>query len=428
MTTGTILKTIWQNRRHFKLQIFGVVVLLVVTVFVANLISIKVSYDNRVETYVESTVQYTSDFQMSLSGVKGSVNNIYVDSTKTKCFILAKLNNTSILTMTANKYQVMIADVTRDGVYDKKPNEQLTGEIYMFGASGLVGIYVKSDIPFANRMKQLTLRSYSKFTSNTQPYFRMVASDAAYDQCHMFFNPGASGAETIGFLEDHTDGEDFDPSVINRQVYTVDKETEIREDIEQFYRDLSGVMNQIVEYRKRLGSSYNLQVPDLPDTMKGDGFNDVPVYDDEGNEISSYKRFVPATILSGGTDYDWYNGSILTGYYCLVPNTDNMTIRDYIYKLNSDAAVGSSTTIKYEKWYYTDGTEVMFVADKTSTSYEREMKSTIDKYVDLLKEYVKLKKTYQTDYLPSLLLLEADSATIGQAYTVRNDENAIVTY
>lgn len=69
----TVIKTLWQNRRHFKLQIFGVTVLLVVTIFLINLLTIKTAYDKNVNNYMSSTVQYTSSFTMSLSGTTGTI-------------------------------------------------------------------------------------------------------------------------------------------------------------------------------------------------------------------------------------------------------------------------------------------------------------------------------------------------------------------
>lgn len=428
MAIKTTLVTIWKNRRHFKLQIFGITVLTVVCIFIANLVSIKISYDKKLNNYLSSTSKYTSSFQMSLSGVKGTVDNVYVDNSKTQCFILAKLANTASLTMVANNYQMFVSNVNYDGSNAGTPEENFTGEIYMFGSTGIVGLYIKSDVPFENTMKQLTLRSYTKYTANTSPYFRTTATDAQYDQCHIFFNPGATDTKTIDFLENHVAGTDFDLSGVYRQVNSVNKETEIRNNILQYYDDLIAVMNKIMEYQNRLENAYNVDIPELPKYIKGDYFDDVAIYDAEGVQIGSYRKYIPATIVPGGTEYDWYNGNIMEGYFKLVPNTKKMTVRDYIYALNTDKSTRRIPDMYTEEWYYKDGTQVRLKTDSTTTSLELEVIENIKLYENQLDKYIELKKTYQTEYLTDLLLLESDSATVGQVYSVRKDENAILKY
>lgn len=428
MTLKNTIVTIWKNKRHFKLQIFGVTVLLVVAIFIINLISIKTSYDKKVKDYMASTTKYTASFQMSLSGVKGTVENVFIDSSKTKCFILTQYATTSALTMNANNYQMFVTNVNNNGKRTGEPKEKLTGEIYMFGSSGLVGIYLRSDKPFENNLKQLTFRSYSKFTANTSPYFRTTATDAQYDQCHIFFNPGGSNSQTIDFLEQHVDGNDFNLPEIYRQVKAVYDEKTNRDSIVQFYNDIMVVMNSISEYQNRLITNYNVDVPEFPQYIAGDKFVDVPVYDAQGVQVSTYKKFIPATIVPGGTEFDWYNGSLATGYFRLVPNTQNMTIRDYIYALNIDKSsrrVGDMTT---EEWYFKDGTAVRLKSDSTTTTYEQEIVNNIKGYEKQLNKYIELKTNYQTKYLPNLLLLESDSTSVGQSYTVRKDENTVMIY
>lgn len=423
-----IIKTIWQNKRHFKMQIFGVAVLALLLVFFLNFMTIIVSHSKQVNEYMKSNVKFTSSYQMSLSGVRGSVNDIYIDKSKTQCFVLLNMGDVSNLTMNASNYQVMITDTNTDGVREDVPDEKISGQIYVFGSTGLMGIYLKSDVPFENNMKQLTLRSYTKFTSGTKPYFRKSASDAEYDQCHIYFNPGGTNAQTIEFLETHVDGTDFNPTDVYRQVKTVTKETEYRTTILETYQELETKMNQIVEYRTRLSENYKILVPDLPMWLTGDYFKNIQVKDDEGNILGSYKRFMPATITPGGTDFDWFNGSILKGYFALVPDAQGMSIRDYIYSLQSDKASRKIDETKITEWLYADGTAVLLKADSTTTTYEQTVMSDIKLYEKAVSDYITLKSKYQSEYLPNLLLLELDSGSIGETYTVRGDENAIVLY
>lgn len=431
MAIGSTMKLIWLNRRHFKLQIFGVIVLIVVCVFITNLIGIKVSYNKHVKNYVMSNTIYTSKFQLSLSGVQGTIDEVYIDSTGQQCFILASLNDTTSIAMDAGNYQMLISNVNADGTNNGTPKENIKGEIYMFGSSGIIGLYVYSDIPFENTMKQLTFRSYKKYTSNTLPYFKTTQSDAKYDQCHIYFNPGGTNKQTIDFLEKHMPGTEFDLTEINRQVNTSQDEEAVRSDIMQAYSDMSAAMRKIVEYRKRLSDAYDIDVPDLPEFIKGDAFDDIDIYDADQNKIGSYRRFVPATILPGGTEYDWYNGSIAGGYFKLIPNIkSSMTIRDYIHALDNDKASRNVPSVRTSDWYYKDGTPAITKSNipKTATNLEIEIANNIETYESQLDGYLKLKSKYQTDYLPKLLLLEYNSGSVGQVYSVRNDEKAVITY
>lgn len=427
MAAGT-MKAIWQNRRHFKMQIFGVMVLFVVVVFIVNLVSIKVSYNKQLDNYLSSVSKYTTSFQMSLSGVKGTVNKVYVDTARKQSFVLMKLNGTSNLAMNAGNYQVLLTNVNRDGSNAGCPEEQVEGEIYMFGSSGLIGLYFRSDIPFENQLKQITLRSYAKFTSNTKPYTRISTSDAQYDQCHIYFNPGGTSAQTIDFLENHVAGTNFDPVEIQRQVNTVNDEIAIRNDILKFYDNLLVCMDRITEYQRRLRDNYNVEVPEFPMYIKGDYFDTIDIYGQDGTVVGSYRKFIPATIMPGGTEYDWYMGSINKGYYNLVPNAQNISIPDYIAALSADKNSRRYTYKKTEEWFYLDGTAVKSEFGSMATSYEQEVWNNIMKYEELLVQYMDLKEEYQTEYLPELLTLEYKSAGVGIVYTVRNDDNAVILY
>ena len=422
-----VLKTLWRNRRHFKLQIFGVVFFIVVGVFLANLFSMKIVYDNGVQQYMTSTVMFTTNFQMSLSGVKGTVNNIFVDKSKKQCFILATLDEAAMLTMDASQYQMFVTNTTEDGVSTGKPREQLTGEIYMFGTTGHIGLYFSSPMPFDNRMKKVTLRSYKKYTANTSPHFVTTQTDAKYDQCHIYFNPGGTSAKSIEFLEKHTPGTDFKMSEIYRQISTVNDYKEVRDELETCQRDMISIINRIAEYKNRLTTNYGLALPEYPEWIKGDKFDPVEVKDEAGNVKSTYYKFVPNFILPGGTDFDWRSGTVNEGYYHLVPDKGEMSMRDYLLKLSADKKARKVDNAKFDVWYYSDGTEVEFV-ESYATKYEQEMKKTTEEYQQLFNDYLSLKTKYQVELLPSFIEMELESETVGQAYTVRRGNDVVVLY
>ena len=136
---------------------------------------------------------------------------------------------------------------------------------------------------------------------------------------------------------------------------------------------------------------------------------------------------MPATILEGGLDFDWYAGDVDSGYFHLVTDSNDMDLREYLLALSSMPNRIKADQFRVETWYYNDGTEVAF-NKSMMTDYEKEVQSVMDNYVSLINKYLDLKKSYQTDYLPALLKSEFESQTIGQAYTVNRIDNVLLTY
>ena len=409
------LGIIWKNRRHFQLQIFGLMTFFVVAVFVINLITIKVGYENNRQAYADTVSKRTTNFVMSRSGTSGTVNNVFVNYDKTRCFIVLTLANTTNVTLDANYYAMYITNCNINGKVSGTPKEVLSGVTYIF-AKNIMGLYIRSDKPFENNLKKLTLRSYYN------------ADDGRYDDAEIYFNPGATNIVNIPFLEYHTDGEPFNLTDIMRQTSSVNEESVIRSNIEQCYAIMQDDMRKAAEYASRLQDTYNVQIPVFPAYLAGDSFNDIPVYDEMGNQTGSYTKFIPATIVPGGTEYDWYNGNILIGYYNLVPNASRVSIRDYLDALYADKESHEKPKAQSKEWYYEDGTEVVLNNRETSSGLEVDVLNTINTYEEILQDYLNQKTKYQTEYLPELLKLEMNSDYSAYSYSVRNDENAVITY
>jgi len=217
---------------------------------------------------------------------------------------------------------------------------------------------------------------------------------------------------------------------IYRQTKSVADEDEIRSNCLQFYADLHANVNQIGEYQSRLIDIYGVELPVISKYITDDSFEDINIYDIDGNVIDTYERYIPNTIVPGGTEYDWYKGDLTRGisYYDLIPGTKDMTIREYLNKLSSDASERSIDKISTTEWYYADGTAVKLTGKDDMTSMEQEISDAIDEYEKLLNEYVDLKKTYQATYLRSFLELELNTDFSAYTYAVRNDENTVLKY
>lgn len=422
MAIKNLLTTFWLNRRHFKMQIFGVSVFICVSVFLLNLLSIKVDYDKEVAEILATKVNYTSYFNMSKSNTGVTVNKIFVDSTKTKCFILLAFDNMDNMPADAAYYQMFITN-TGKGAKDVK--EHITGEIYMFGANGMMGLYLHSDVPFANQPKRLTIRSYKNLTKTSDSN----SKSKKYDDGVMVFNPGGQNSKSISFLEYHDDAVDFNYTDIYRQTYAVNDEAVIRQNIQTCYDQMRSDIAKLIEYADRIKTLYNVKRPDLPYYFDGDSFENSDIYDNDGNVVGSYVRFIPKTVVPGGTDFDWYRGNIVSSYYYYVPNTKKKTISQYLQGLTDDKnSRGKVPKVKSKDWVYFDGTPVNLEDNRNMTTAERTVYDAITDYETTLQDYMDLKNKYQTEYLRQLLELELNSDFSYQLYTVNRKDDVLMIY
>lgn len=426
------LSTVWKNRRHFQIQIFGIATVLVIAVFCLNLLTIVIKHDKAVDEFHRTNIAYTDSFTMSLSGTKGNLKYVFTNADRTQCFLLLRMNNMDVVSLNANDYQVLITNADFNGKYKgfkKNSGEsKMTGDIYVFGSTGFIGIYLESPEAFTNSLKWLTLRCYNSATTNKDSYVRYASSDYEYDQGHIFFNPGAENRLVVDFLENHKPGEPFDPTLIYQQVFTVFEEKTQRQGILDFYTSLNNSMAKISSHYSRLVDTYNVDMGDLPDYVKGDYFKDIEITDAQGNVVHTYNKFMPATVVPGGIEYDWYIGNVIDGYYKNVPNTNGLSINDYLGENVRKNEKAAEIDWEYVDFYFKDGTKVPVGEDNIST-YDKSVIDELELYEKAIDEYLELKTTYQQVQLPDLLRLERDSTSAISFYSVNNStEGRVMPY
>lgn len=416
---GTMIKTIWQNRRHFKLHVFGFAVFAMIGVFAVNLIAMSVQHNQLVAQANRVRVKLTSNFTMSASGVNGSVENIFVDNTKQNCFILLHFDDISKMTANVNAYHLAMVDVDTKGKQSAIKKENFSAEIYLWGSTGYMGIDLHSDAPFKNHPKLLLLQTNSAVGSSSNNYS---------DRGKFAFNPGGTSATTIDFYEKFINNQqDLNFSTIYRQIYSVSAEKTARKALIDTYSSLKSSRTSIIEYRNRLISNYNIDVPAIPEIISGDEFETVNLYDAEGEVVGYYTKYNPAVIVPKGMDFNWYIQDINKGYFTAVADKkDQTTIREYLQVLRNDTSETPVVTVSTSTMKYKDGTDIIITEDEASrTTYENAMLRDIELYNNALTAYLDTKTEYQTELLPALLELEQQADLMTAPYTCKSGEGVL---
>ena len=415
---GARIVFMWRNKRHFKMQTFGMGVLVCILIFLFNLLSIQLDYDNMIRISRENTTVFTSSFPMSLTGDYFNVQAAYVDTTKTKAFIFMKNgNDMADIPIDANMYNILITEEDYS-----TPEENITGSIYILGSTGYMGIYLQSDIPFKNSVKHLYVRALRNTTSNTQPVVVYDESDYYYNQGHLFMNLGSYTAGSVDFLEKHQMGDDFDFKRVYRTILLANSEKADRDGCLRLYSEMKDAMLKIEESYSRIKGTYtDVVLPDFPTYLVGDTFKTVSVYRTDGTVAYSYEKFVPKTLLPGGIDFDWYNGNIADGYYKLVPNTNGLTISEYLASIPA-----GNDKIRYNPAvYYADGRRVIS-SDDADNAFDKSVARDVEAYLEQIQTYLNAKNTYQVKYLPAFLKLEQSSLDVDKLLSVNISENAVL--
>ena len=216
-------------------------------------------------------------------------------------------------------------------------------------------------------------------------------------------------------------------STIYRQIYSVTPEKDARQALINTYSSLKSSRTSIVEYRNRLISNYNIDVPAIPEVISGDAFDTVNFYNAEGEVTGYYTKYNPAVIVPKGMDFNWYIQDINKGYFTAVADKkDKTTIREYLQVLRSDTAEAPVVTVSTSTMKYKDGTDIIVPEDEAAqTVYEKAMLRDIELYNQALTGYLDTKTKYQTELLPALLELEQQADLMNAPYTCKSGEGVL---
>jgi hypothetical protein len=259
-----MLTSIWKDKRHNHIYYFSAAVLALTLAFVINLVSITIMYNQRIASNYANTTVFTPNVVTSLSGAQSSVMLYRMNTQKNQIFILMHMADMTGISLDLSMYEILVTDANKDMKRKGKPKENIKGQLYMFGMTGYIGIYLYTEEgQFSNEYKWITVRNYNPATSNRTPRVQFMAEDAQFDQFHIFVNPGSEAVRTIDFLENHQKGTDLDAVAIYKHTISESLESEIKDEISSSLSELAEVRMSIGEYRRRLAEDYGMEVPDV---------------------------------------------------------------------------------------------------------------------------------------------------------------------
>ncbi len=397
----------WLFSGHYKMERFGVMfTALVVLLALAGgrIYMHKMKLEN---VKLGEQVTYTTDVTMSLTGNTGQVVNVFMDSSHTKAFVLLHWDDVTKVITDANDYEFFLTGSTMDMIPEPIACHP-SGSIYMFGSTGYMGIYLVDTNGFPKQILYGILRCNSMAApiAESRPTYD-DSSFNEFDQCQIFFNPGASAYTPAAFLDEgRMDIYDiYEATVIDGQ------EEEIRSGLDDTLNSMQGALGRIDEYERRVRQD-GIIVPDRPIQIRGD-----QVLADEAGDLYLQTDYV----VQGGYSFDWRHGSVLEGYLeSVVP--DNSSPAQYL-AMKAELVKSEPWSMGDVTWYRTDGTRWVSENPYNETTVAQ-TNADIQGLMNAWNEYFSLKQSYQAGQLDRLLRLELNIREMITRYSVHPGETA----
>ena len=402
---GIKKKFAWLFSSHFKMERFGVtfgVLVLLMTILLSTIYARKVSIE---KANMGNIVQYTTQFTSSLAKSSGQVVSVFCNDSHTECFVLLKYNDMSTVVTDASQYHLFIT--AADQNMNKAELESMpSATLYMFGMSGYMGIYLVDMGGFPSQILDVVVRC-NKLTGmmpdDIPDYEDKSFND--YDQFRFYINPGAADYVPADFMNmgRMTVSEIYDAMVVKFQ------EQELRDNLAKSLDDMEVQLALMDEYKQRIESA-GVIVPPAPMQIRGDSV----IMTEEGRKV-----LVTDYLVQGGYNFDWYHGSVKSGYATTVlAGVENETSILHYIASQRKIAEGERLNVDTGEWLYTDGTSFDTAAATVQSDAIKSIQNNIESLKAAWQEYFKLKRDYQTTRMEDLLILEQNLFDTSVNYTV----------
>ena len=360
---------------------------------------------------------YTQRFTSSRTRESGTVEGLYVSSDRTRAFVVLRFENISNISLDAENYQMFLtwADVLKN---PGKISYEPTGSLYVFGASGTMGILLENSRGFEAQILDLVIRANSELVP-AQNAGTVYADNsfARFDQIRLYFNPGASQAEILPVLDE----KELNVLDLYKQAVLANQEMEMRQKLDAKLEELKIAAQNIQEYTDRLQIQYGLQELEMPKAIAGDEI----VEDSQGNLV-----FVPATVVGGGYDFDWRSGSLAKGYLKDLKEEGQSDVDFFRAKaLEPDFNAPFAGFQNTDSWKLSDGTTIGELNLGTSSKGQyATINDTAQALIQRWQKFYSLKKDYQAGLLEELLQLESHATQIALTTSINQDEQNLQIY
>ena len=404
-------------KKHYRIERFSVLVcvLLVLLLCVTVVCFGKNVEKNKIQ--MTNQAKYTSSFTTSVSSNSGTVSDVFVNSDKTRAFVLVKFEKLESLPSSADDYKLYL---TYQNVMGNKCelDPALTGSWYVFGSTGYMGAYIVNENGFTSQILKLTGRVMKTLNNSSSSSSATSTSNDTFD---IYFNPGAAMAtvsESLG-------NSNVEPATLYYEFVGKKSENEIKNTLVADLQKMQTDLTTIDDNGMKLSQQDSIQVPELPSYVKGDSIN----VDLKSDPISINTVF--SEIPAGGYDIDWVNVDITKGE-CLKTllakegKKADTTYTTYLNGKSTEKKTTSNTSsTSGTKWYFTSGEQFNTSGTDSAT---KQIASDISSYTSALTSYQTDKNNYFTVDMLELLELEQTIMSLNDVTTHNTSDDAFVLW
>lgn len=398
----------WLFGSHYKMERFGVMFFALLTAMALVVGSIGIRKAAMDKVTLGDTAVYTTEFTSSLSMNGGQLVNLWVNDSRTQCFILLHWDDMTSVVTDAADYEVYLTGRSPNG---RKEALQCApfGNFYVFGTTGYMGLFLVDMDGFPSQIINCIVRCNRMV--NGMPDSVPEYSDASfstYDQIQFFVNPGGALASTASFL---TEGR-MSVYDIYEATAAAGQEAQIRASLNDTLKSMQASLDAINEYTYRVKQD-DIVVPTTPIQIRGDS-----ITQDEAGNYHLNTDYV----VQGAYTFDWQNGSIQQGYLEDVLEEAGYRRADR-YIIDQQAKAKNNTMdVSALRWVYNDGTVFSTTTGSGAVmSSVAQTQKDIQNLTQAWATYYNLKVSYQTAQLEQLLRLELEISEATSAYTVKTD-------
>lgn len=398
----------WLFGSHYKMERFGVMFFALLTAMALVVGSIGIRKAAMDKVTLGDTAVYTTGFTSSLSMNDGQLVNLWVNDSRTQCFILLHWDDMTSVVTDAEDYEVYLTGRSPNG---RKEALQCTpyGNFYVFGTTGYMGLFLVDMDGFPSQIINCIVRC-NRLVNGMPDLVPEYAdtSFSTYDQIQFFVNPGGALASTASFLNEGR----MNVYDIYEATAAAGQEAQIRASLNNTLKSMQASLDAINEYTYRVKQD-DIVVPTTPIQIRGDSITQ----DEAGNY-----HLDTDYIVQGAYTFDWQNGSIQQGYLEDVLKEAGYRRADR-YILDQQAkAENNVMDLSALRWVYNDGTVFSTTTGTGAVmSSVAQTQKDIQNLTQAWSTYYNLKVSYQTAQLEQLLRLELEISEATSAYTVKTN-------
>ena len=391
---------------HRTMERFRLFFLILCAVLLATTAVAFLRLQERQQVSLTDDALLTERFRFSRSGVTGSVEGVYVNRDRTRAFVMLRLDDVRTISTDATNYRIFFS--AHRGPSANTP----AGAIYIFGSSGYKGLYFTDAGGFVPQVSDITVWNTQDLIG-LPPANPAGAASERYDDMQIFVNLGARYATHLEVLD--RDGP-LDIVELFAQTVSDARLSEITTDLNRTLSEMELSLLRIEELRTRLERD-GVVVPPDPVEIRGDRI----VREDD------VLRTVFASPMPGGYDFAWRGRTVSDGFIELVvPNSAEL--RAHMRQMDAYRRGGVAHIRPDMEWLYTDGTPVNDRDGGTIADRELAIRADIAALEQEWRNFYTLRRRYQTELLPQLLILDENTRDRVTGFTVHYGADALTIW